>query len=173
LTLENIFFLDKEHGWAVGWSGTILRTVDGGTTWSVAKADKVQWTLNAVYFSNANDGWIAGFAGQIARTRDGGVTWALQVSPVKNTLSAITFDHSNRGWITYDDGFLLSEDRGETWKPQPAGGRYFLSKLLPVDKTMWAMGQSVVLQQGGSGKEWKKIDSLVAGRTLGGSDAKR
>src|SRR5581483_1184093 len=25
LTLESLFFLDKDHGWAAGWSGTILR----------------------------------------------------------------------------------------------------------------------------------------------------
>jgi photosystem II stability/assembly factor-like uncharacterized protein len=81
---------------------------------------------------------------------------------VKGSLNSISFDSSKRGWITYDDGFLVSEDNGETWKPVSSGGRYFLGKLMPIGKSMWAVGQSVVLKQGGNGKEWMKINSLVA-----------
>ena len=162
MTLEGIFFLDADHGWAVGWSGTILRTVDGGKTWNHVKTDASQWSLFAACFIDANHGWVTGFAGQLLRTTDGGVTWKRQDSPVKGSLTSISFDSSKRGWITYDDGFLLSEDNGETWKPVSSGGFYFLGKLVPVGKAMWAVGQSVVLQQSGSGKEWKKINSLVA-----------
>jgi photosystem II stability/assembly factor-like uncharacterized protein len=171
MTLEGIFFLDANHGWAVGWSGTILRTADGGKTWTHIKTDASQWSLFAACFTDVNHGWVTGFAGQILRTTDGGLTWKRQESPVKGSLNSISFDATNRGWITYDDGFLLSEDKGETWKPLSAGGRYFLGKLLPVDKDMWAVGQSVVLEQKSGGKEWKKINSLVANTPATGAPA--
>lgn len=161
MTLESIFFLDKDHGWAVGWSGTILRTTDGGQNWAAIKAPAAQWTLTAIYFRDAANGWTTGFAGQLLRSKDGGLTWTAQASPVKNWLTSIAFDSAGRGWITYDDGLLLSEDKGETWKEAPAEGGYFLGRLLPVDHSLWAIGQHVVLQQSGSGKEWKK-NSLVA-----------
>ena len=166
MTLESVFFLDKDHGWSVGWSGTILRTVDGGKTWSVIKVPAAQWTLTALCFTDLNNGWVTGFAGQLLRSKDGGVTWTAQKSPIQNWLTSIAFDNAGRGWITYDDGLLLSEDKGETWKPVPAGGRYFLGKLLLMDKSLWAIGQSVVLQQSGTGKEWTKNPNLVAERTL-------
>lgn len=35
LPLNGLFFVDQEHGWAVGEFGTILATVDGGKTWKV------------------------------------------------------------------------------------------------------------------------------------------
>jgi len=162
MALEGVFFLDQDRGWSVGWSGAILRTTDGGKTWTQVKTPAASWTLFAVYFQDANNGWITGFAGQLLRSKDGGLTWTAQKSPVKNSLNAIAFDSANRGWIAYDDGLLVSEDKGETWTQTPAGGRFFLGKLLPVDKSLWAIGQSVVLMQSGSGREWKRNSVLAA-----------
>ena len=34
LNLAEIFFIDSQTGWAVGDTGTILNTTDGGTTWN-------------------------------------------------------------------------------------------------------------------------------------------
>ena len=33
-TLESVKFISTEVGWAVGVGGTILRTIDGGETWT-------------------------------------------------------------------------------------------------------------------------------------------
>jgi len=167
MTLEGIFFLDRDRGWAVGWSGTILRTTDGGRNWALIKTPAAQWTLSAICFRDANNGWATGFAGQLLRTKDGGLTWTAQVSPVRSWLTSIAFDGAGRGWITYDDGLLLSEDKGETWKQAPTDGLYFLGKLLPMGQGLWAIGQHVVLQQSGSGTEWKKNPSLVADGVIG------
>ena len=171
MTLESIFFLDQDHGWTVGWSGTILRTADDGKTWTTIKVPAAQWTLTAVTFTDLNNGWVTGFAGQLLHSKDGGITWAAQASPVQNWLTSIAFDHAGRGWITYDDGLLVSEDKGETWKAVPAGGRYFLGKLLLMDKSLWAIGQSVILQQSGNGKEWTKNPHLVTERTVTEAEA--
>jgi photosystem II stability/assembly factor-like uncharacterized protein len=35
--LNGVFFLDEQHGWAVGELGTILGTTDGGKTWQVQR----------------------------------------------------------------------------------------------------------------------------------------
>lgn len=37
LPLQNLFFLDEQHGWAVGEMGLVLATFDGGKTWSVQR----------------------------------------------------------------------------------------------------------------------------------------
>jgi photosystem II stability/assembly factor-like uncharacterized protein len=165
MTLEGIFFLDQDHGWSVGWSGTILRTVNGGQTWTTIKTT-AQWSLTAICFTDVNNGWVAGFSGQLLRSKDGGVTWTALKSPVSSSLTSIAFDHAGRGWITYDDGLLVSQDKGDTWTPVSVGGRHFLGKLLPVGQALWAIGQSVIFEQSGNGMEWKQNPNLVTDRTV-------
>ncbi len=158
--LEGLFFLDANQGWAVGWAGTILRTTDGGKTWQPSHTDAAQWSLTSVYFSDPKNGWIVGFGGQILRSRDGGVTWTSLNSPVKSWLTSIAFDQSKRGWITSDEHLLVSEDGGETWRTVNVDDKLFLAQLIPVNGSLWAVGQLGVLKQTG-GLNWKRIDSIV------------
>jgi len=166
--LEGIFFLDANHGWAVGWAGTILRTEDGGSTWQSVKSNDAQWSMTALYFKDAKVGWAVGFAGQILGTSDGGVTWKLVPSPTKAYLTSIGFDKDGHGWIAYDDGFLTSADGGATWKVVPADGRFFLARLLTMNDSLWALGQSVMLRYTGN-NQWKRIDSLVPNTMMEGA----
>lgn len=160
-SLESIFFLDAEHGWAVGWAGTILRTSDGGQTWEQIKASAASWSLSSVYFRDAKNGWAVGFAGQLLRSRDGGATWDAQTSPVKSWLTCVLFDGANRGWITTDDGLLVSEDSGETWRIVPVDNRAFLNKLVRVKDLLWALGPFQAMKQGDAKVAWQKIEKLV------------
>ena len=167
-SLESMFFLDAEHGWAVGWAGTILRTSNGGKNWEQIKAPAATWSLSSVYFRDAKNGWAVGFAGQILRSRDGGSTWDAQTSPVRSWLTCVLFDGANRGWITVDNGFLVSEDGGETWRSAPVDNRVFLSKLVRVKDLLWALGPFQALKQADAKVAWQKIDKLVptvAGRS--------
>ncbi len=163
-TLETIYFHDTKHGWAAGWAGTILRTEDGGVTWNTMKAEKATWSVSAVYFKDPQNGWLVGFAGQILRSKDGGLTWDTQKSPVTDVLSSVNFEKGGRGWITYDKGFLTSDDGGETWKDNKTASRYFLCRTTEVGNTLWALGQSVMLRH--VGNEWKKVDSLIVDKTI-------
>jgi photosystem II stability/assembly factor-like uncharacterized protein len=156
-----MFFLDAEHGWAVGWAGTIIRTSNGGQTWEQIKAAAASWSLSSVYFSDAKNGWAVGFAGQILRSRDGGATWDAQTSPAKGWLTCVLFDGANRGWITTDEGLLVSEDKGETWRLVPVSNQVFPTKLVRVKDLLWALGPFQVLRQGDAKVAWQKIDKLV------------
>lgn len=158
-SLESIFFLDANLGWAVGWAGTIVRTADGGKTWQLVKSDAATWSLSGVYFKDAKNGWAVGFAGSILRTHDGGATWQSLKSPSSAWLTAIAFDKANRGWVTADDSILSSEDGGETWKSMAVTDRLFLSQFVPVEGSLWAIGQLGVLRQ--SGAKWERLASLV------------
>ncbi len=159
-SLDSIFFADQDHGWAVGWAGTILRTTDGGKTWQAVKSDAAMWSLSSVYFRDAKNGWIAGFAGSILRTKDGGVTWQAQASPAKTWLTAVTFDKSNRGWIAADDCILVSEDGGESWKRINVDDLLFVAQFVPVNGSLWAVGQLGVMQLT-DGLKWKRMENLV------------
>ena len=157
--LERLYFADALHGWAVGWVGTMLRTSDGGKNWELIKSPAAQWSLNSVYFRDDKNGWAVGFAGQILRSRDGGATWAVQESPVRSWLMSILFETPNRGWIASDDGFLVSEDGGETWKPVTFENRPFLFRLVQGKSSLWAISPFGLLTR--SGGAWKKFEGFA------------
>ena len=60
--LRSVHFVDVNTGWAVGDSGTILKTVNGGSSWS-AESSGVNRGLHSVYFINSNMGWAVGDSG--------------------------------------------------------------------------------------------------------------
>jgi photosystem II stability/assembly factor-like uncharacterized protein len=156
--LEGLYFADAQHGWAVGWIGTVVRTLDGGRTWQPVPVSNMAWSMSSVYFRDLQNGWIVGFGGQILRSRDGGATWQAQTSPVSVTLSSVRFDSSSRGWITAGNDMLVSEDGGENWKLLDIPETLFLSQLLRVNDSLWAIGQFGVLKQTADGLKWQKIE---------------
>ena len=156
LSLECLYFLNEKNGWATGWSGTVLHTTDGGNKWQQVKIPGATWSLSCVVFQDGKNGWISGFAGQLFRTRDGGATWEARKTPVSGWLTSIGFDAAHRGWITTDDGFLMSQDGGESWKLQATESQLFLNKVLRNTGTTWALGPFGMLKQTGA-TQWKKI----------------
>src|SRR5688500_8894756 len=72
--LMGVYFRTPLFGWAVGSSGTILKTVDGGKKWKKV-ASGTTASLSAVYFFDAKQGWVVGANGTIRRSQDGGDTW--------------------------------------------------------------------------------------------------
>lgn len=163
VALESVYFADERHGWAVGWVGTILRTTDGGQSWEQIKTPAAMWSLSSVYFRDPQNGWIVGRFGQILRTRDGGRTWETQESPVRTSLSSVLFDGAGRGWITSDSGLLVSEDGGESWRVALDGDWYFLTRLIHVGGSLWAVGPFDILKREPTDLAWKYLDAARTG----------
>ena len=83
-TLNSIRFINNNTGWAVGNTGTILKTTDAGTSWLRISSGTFN-NLQSVFFVDSISGWVAGDNGTILRTTDGGLNW--------NTLSKIGRAH--------------------------------------------------------------------------------
>ena len=85
--MRDVYFVDDNTGWAVGSSGRILNTVDGGQIWSVTET-QISFTLYGVVFANPDTGWVFGSGGGIFRTTDGGGNWIrMQTSTNASLLS--------------------------------------------------------------------------------------
>lgn len=69
-TLLDVTFTDESNGWEVGALGTIVKTADGGSTWSIQESG-ASTSLHDAFFLNARTGWAIGDAGAILRTLDG------------------------------------------------------------------------------------------------------
>ncbi len=100
---------------AVGTSGTILRSSDGGETWT-PQTSGTNRDLLAVSFVDGNTGTAVGEGGTIVRTTDGGETWTRQTSGTTNFLRAVSFVDANTGTAVGDQGIILhTTDGGDTW----------------------------------------------------------
>ena len=64
--LYDVAFHDVLHGWAVGGSGTILQTSDGGQRWR-SRGSRTDVDLTDITFTSHSTGWIVGEWGVILR----------------------------------------------------------------------------------------------------------
>jgi hypothetical protein len=74
-----VSFTDANNGTAVGASGTIVRTTNGGTNW-ITQTSGTTSILYGVSFIDANTGTAVGTSGTILRTTNGGTNWTAQTS---------------------------------------------------------------------------------------------
>ncbi|GEM_PF-3595590 len=122
----NLFgvFFATDTGFAVGDSGTILFTKNGGTLWT-AQQSTVTTPLRGGFvsddptFHRLGRAWAAGDGGVIVRTDDYGQHWKQQVSGTTARLNQITFADSIRGMALGDGGtVLVTANGGKSWTVQ-------------------------------------------------------
>jgi photosystem II stability/assembly factor-like uncharacterized protein len=135
-------------GTAVGcWGGyfgtgnTILRTTNGGTTWTEQTNGTLRW-LNGVSFTDANIGTAVGWDGTILRTTNGGTTWTEQTSGTTERLEDVSFTDANNGTVVGFGGTILrTTNGGTTWTEQTSGTNNWLSSVSFTDADNgWAVG---------------------------------
>ncbi|MFI5134649.1 MAG: YCF48-related protein [Chitinophagales bacterium] len=72
-------FVNSETGYAIGYTGSIWRTDDGGENWTRLRNSntlfQTNWYLNCVAFRDENTGYVAGEKGLFLKTTDGGNHW--------------------------------------------------------------------------------------------------
>lgn len=72
-SLFALHFRDREHGFAVGQDGKVLKSVDGGASWQVIEVPTRENLLD-VWSSGAGDVFVTGIR-TLLRSRDDGATW--------------------------------------------------------------------------------------------------
>ncbi|MBI3193630.1 MAG: hypothetical protein HYZ34_04060, partial [Ignavibacteriae bacterium] len=83
---------------AVGELGTIIRSTDGGTSWTWIKcAGGKNVTLYDVHFPTSTYGYAVGEYGVVVKSTDGGSTWQTKTSTVTSTLYGVSFVNRDTG----------------------------------------------------------------------------
>lgn len=114
------FFPDSMTGYAVGQNGVVLKTEDGGRTWSLRHSQQ-GLGLTAVQFLDPRRGWIVG--GSIYKTVDGGNTWTETVLDQPWGWTTVHFMDSSKGLFAGGGARVIkTTDGGLTWKE--TGTRY-------------------------------------------------
>src|SRR5262245_61042477 len=91
-------------GWAVGGNGLVIRSTDGGQTFSSSSPGSS--TLNGVFFLDELNGWAVGAGGSAIHTIDGGDNWS-RTTPGAVALNSVFFADDTHGWIVGDAGKVL------------------------------------------------------------------
>jgi photosystem II stability/assembly factor-like uncharacterized protein len=120
--LRSVYFTDSLYGWAVGDTGTIIHTKDGGENWFIQDAGTSNNIVN-VFFLNRQLGWasswnFSGFFGTlILKTIDGGNTWTSEPYQEDNIfMNCILFQDSLTGWMGGSPHAIVKTNNGgQTW----------------------------------------------------------
>ena len=134
-TISNVFFLDADHGWALGGANHVTFTSDGGHTWTAYLAPRalghplrlamIPPAAGVSGTTAANPPMAAGIAATdrgIIRTTDGGATW----QPVPGTppgsedtqCDLPCVGPSTCMMVTAANSVFLSSDGGASWQRQ-------------------------------------------------------
>jgi photosystem II stability/assembly factor-like uncharacterized protein len=161
--LKRVQFPSRTTGFAVGGSGTVLKTTNGGQTWA-GLPDVPFFEVNGVYFVSNTTGWIVGSGGGCFKTTNGGQTWTDQeaYSPSGfQTLNAIYMIDQNYGWIVGQSGtILVTHDGGSNWDrvepfQGPSGDNLFDVRFLPGGQTGFIVGSGGRMLFTNDGANWE------------------
>ena len=165
--LTAIYMHDAETGWAVGHDAVILRTIDGGETWTkVHEAPEEELPLLDVWFRDGQRGFAIGAYGYALATDDGGETWTPHViSEDDFHLNALVpasdrETGSERLYIAAEAGIIYrSDDGGETWRElsSPYAGSWFGGLALDENQVLLAGLRGHLFRSEDGGASWTEI----------------
>ncbi len=175
--LRGVDFVDQKTGWAVGWFGEVIKTTDGGATWSFQRlgtsvGGQQEPTFYALDFIDTKTGWVVGGsqgAGDvILKTTDGGDHWTSQLTGPA-AINSVKFVDDEFGWaVEYGHGnstILKTKDGGAHWAAQFVAGTSLGSVFFIDRETGWAVGGGgTILKTTDGGDTWV----TQASRTING-----
>ncbi len=144
---------------------TILKSVNGGQSWSVI-TDQPGFFLKAVYFFSPANGIAVGDSGTILKSADAGNTWTPVASPIIRNFNSVWFSNPNNGIIVGGNEtndsirvILRTIDGGDTWTviKDELGGWLMDVTFVDAD-TGYAVGdRATVLKTIDGGQAWSPI----------------
>lgn len=111
-TFTDISFGTSKVGYICGSMGTLLKTTDGGKTWTKVQSD-IKTSLNCIQALDDKNVFTA--RNELYHTKDGGATW--ETAGLENVGLAIFdlyFTSPGTGFIA-KNGVMKSTDSGKTW----------------------------------------------------------
>ncbi len=154
---EQVFFVDNNYGWILSMGNQILKTIDGGESWSPIRIDlQGNDRIYSIYFLNRDIGWGVGGSylppsGCIYKTTDGGLKWnRMSIDTLLNGFyfSSVSFANENIGWVAGNDNILngiliKTVDGGKSWQKQKNSYNEMLYSVCCKDTNLaWAVGGS-------------------------------
>ena len=193
VSLVAVEFINPHDGWAVGHSGVVLRTRDGGKNWikqldGIRAAQMVLESVKAghirpskpfldIHFIDEKKGFLIGAFGLIFATSDGGETWQPALDRINNSDDKHLYSIKNIA----DECFIAGEqgavfysrncDKDFVETVTPYGGTYFGAVAVGVHAAVVFGMRGNVYWSDNAGGTWHKSgiaasNSITAGLRL-------
>ncbi len=179
---DNLFaveFVTDNVGYIAGYSGTILRTQDGGNKWDALYIGRNE-LIRRLSFADEKTGWAVGHRGSIFHTDDAGLTWSVQKELPGIYLRDVDFSDHYNGWVVgHDANIWNTNDGGNTWRQQHLLG--YRGRDIPRLHGIYTIDQDTAILVGefgvvahteNSGKHWliTPVESKITWLAVDGAD---
>jgi photosystem II stability/assembly factor-like uncharacterized protein len=114
-TINSINFVNENVGFAVGDSGTIIITVNGGLDWENRNLSS-KINLNSVKLLTFSDIIICADSGKIYKSINSGTNWINVSSIVNKKMYNLYFSDANTGYCTGENYVLKTTNAGSNWQ---------------------------------------------------------
>lgn len=169
VTLRNVKVVNENVVWACGSSGTVIKTVNGGTSWRLLTPTVSTATNYTVESFDTTTAWVTGTVGGSAnvtiwKTTDGGTTWNSQYNNPTGFGDGVKFFDSNNGvyfgdpdpWPSGNWELLTTSNGGTVWNRVPR------TNFPPADSVNEEYGAACAMETFGN-IVWFGAYSAVAG----------
>jgi photosystem II stability/assembly factor-like uncharacterized protein len=185
--VDDIHMFDSTNGIAQGdpidTTWTVLRTTDGGQTWTHLPHEPTSMPgefgslYNCLFVLDSAYIWFTSSSNRVYRSTDGGDTWSFSTLPTNYGLS-VWFNSLNLGLVTSDRTTgARSTDGGATWNSIPfvgSGSPYSIAGAGTID--FWYASDQIYhsTDRGSSwtnelsGQQWMVLDFVTIGNTAVG-----
>src|SRR4051812_32461551 len=159
--INSFFFVNTLTGYAAGDTKTILKTVDGGATWSAqtVPADAPEADVTKIRCASTTRCLASTRQGdQLLRTDDGGSTWT-SIKASTNRIFAAAFNTTSAATAVGQAGAtVISANGGENWAPVGTVLTATLSRLRATSsQAVFATGDNGNLARTtNGGQDWTK-----------------
>lgn len=111
------YFFNDDFGWLVDdYTGFLLRTTDGGSTWTSMKVDPSHtYVPSKIYFVNESVGFVINEMGYVYRTIDGGDIWTRVFDTDLSFYPIFHFINETEGYLINKETIFRTEDGGLSW----------------------------------------------------------
>src|SRR5687768_1610559 len=149
--VQDIHFLTRSLGFAIGQKGMLLRTFDGGTNWEdISFGTRSHFTIHGL---TANDLWI-GTNQRILHSVDTGITWTEKLVIASSNFNDVLALSSQRILAAATSGVIYrSNDAGTTWDTVYNAGSQLRSIAQIDENTLMATGfNGIILRSADMGE---------------------
>ncbi len=117
VTYVGVYFVNKDTGWVVGDLGALIKTTDGGESWTISETNTTTPLLKVRSY-NGQVVITSGYDGLILRSTDGGESFSEMASGLGAgyDLWGLELVNDTLGWACGATGLIKTTDAGESWQ---------------------------------------------------------